>query len=102
MSGVASPVGPSTPLRRFQAFYLRTVDSWIPETLQRSDPETLRRSGFDELRRRIREEEPPRPSTRVSGIGADSDLAAQRRRTDSSSRRSIRHQPELTTHWSAA
>jgi serine/threonine protein kinase/tetratricopeptide (TPR) repeat protein len=47
------------------------------------DPETLRRSGFDEMRRRIREEEPPRPSTRVSRSGGDSEAAAQRRGTDS-------------------
>jgi serine/threonine protein kinase/tetratricopeptide (TPR) repeat protein len=46
------------------------------------DSEALRRAGFDEMRRRIREEEPPRPSTRVSTLGAASRLAAERRRTD--------------------
>jgi len=46
------------------------------------DSEELRRAGFDEMRRRIREDEPPRPSTRVSTLGAASQLAAQRRRTD--------------------
>ena len=34
------------------------------------DSEELRSAGFDEMRRRIREDEPPRPSTRVSSLGA--------------------------------
>jgi serine/threonine protein kinase/tetratricopeptide (TPR) repeat protein len=46
------------------------------------DSTTLREAGFDEMRRRIREEEPPRPSTRVSSLGDDSDGAARRRRTE--------------------
>jgi len=46
------------------------------------DPEDLRRAGFDEIRRRIREEAPPRPSTRVSSLGPDSVSAAKNRRTD--------------------
>src|SRR5262249_21297358 len=33
------------------------------------DKERLRTAGFDEIRRIIREEEPPRPSTRVSTLG---------------------------------
>jgi non-specific serine/threonine protein kinase/serine/threonine-protein kinase len=45
---------------------------------------TLRSAGFDEMRRRIREEEPPRPSTRVSALGDDSEVAASRRRTEPS------------------
>jgi non-specific serine/threonine protein kinase/serine/threonine-protein kinase len=46
------------------------------------DSEELRGAGFDEMRRRIREEEPPRPSTRVSSLGPASQVAAERRRTD--------------------
>ena len=48
------------------------------------DPEALARAGLDECRRTIREEEPPRPSTRLA-IMQDRDLttAAQQRRTDS-------------------
>jgi serine/threonine protein kinase/tetratricopeptide (TPR) repeat protein len=46
------------------------------------DSKTLREAGFDEMRRRIREEEPPRPSTRASILGHDSSVAADRRRTD--------------------
>jgi WD40 repeat protein/tRNA A-37 threonylcarbamoyl transferase component Bud32 len=34
------------------------------------DPKELVQAGIDELRRRIREEEPPRPSTRVSTLAA--------------------------------
>ena len=46
------------------------------------DGSTLRQAGFDEMRRRIREQEPPRPSTRVSSFGEGSDVAAKRRRPD--------------------
>ncbi len=46
------------------------------------DSEELRTAGFDEMRRRIREEEPPRPSTRVSSLGNASQNAAERRCTD--------------------
>src|SRR5262245_33471095 len=42
--------------------------------------ERLRQAGFDELRRIIREEEPPKPSTRVSTLaGAATTIAAQRK-----------------------
>ena len=37
------------------------------------DQETLRKAAFDEMRRIIREEEPPRPSTRLSTLGATLD-----------------------------
>ena len=43
---------------------------------------TLRDAGLDEMRRRIREDEPPRPSTRVSSLGVGSDVAVKRRRPD--------------------
>ena len=46
------------------------------------DSEDLRRAGFDEIRRRIREDAPPRPSTRVSSLGPESVPAAKNRRTD--------------------
>jgi serine/threonine protein kinase/tetratricopeptide (TPR) repeat protein len=46
------------------------------------DSEELRGAGFDEMRRRIREEDPPRPSIRVSSLGPASRVAAERRRTD--------------------
>jgi serine/threonine protein kinase len=43
------------------------------------DRERLRQVGFDEMRRIIREEEPPRPSTRLSTLGqAGSTVSAQR------------------------
>jgi len=44
--------------------------------------EELRRAGFDEMRRRIREDEPLRPSTRLSGLGEQSTHAAQKRRSE--------------------
>ena len=34
------------------------------------DQERLREAGYDEIRRIIREDEPPRPSTRISTLGA--------------------------------
>ena len=46
------------------------------------DAKELRTAGFDEMRRRIREEEPQKPSTRVSSLGDASRVAAERRRTD--------------------
>ena len=46
------------------------------------DSGELRRAAYDEIRRRIREEEPPRPSTRLSSLGAASGAAARARRTD--------------------
>jgi serine/threonine protein kinase/tetratricopeptide (TPR) repeat protein len=44
------------------------------------DSETLKKAGYDEMRRIIREDEPPRPSTRLSTIErADLSTIAQRR-----------------------
>jgi WD40 repeat protein/serine/threonine protein kinase len=41
------------------------------------DPVTLRQAAFDELRRIIREEEPPKPSTRLGSLGADAERVAR-------------------------
>jgi serine/threonine protein kinase/tetratricopeptide (TPR) repeat protein len=41
----------------------------------------LRRAGFDEIRRRIREDEPPRPSSRLKAMGDRAERIAQSRRT---------------------
>ena len=49
------------------------------------EPETLRRAGYAEIQRILREVDPPRPSTRLSSLGADSDVVAKRRRLDRSS-----------------
>ncbi len=46
------------------------------------DPHELRRAGFVEIQRRIREDEPPRPSTRVSRLGGTSSALAARRRLE--------------------
>ncbi len=46
------------------------------------DGAELRRAGFGEMRRRIREEEPPRPSVRLSGLGHLSTTAAKNRRLE--------------------
>jgi serine/threonine protein kinase len=46
------------------------------------DPKELRRAGFDEIRRKIREEEPPKPSTKLSTMGDASTTQAQNRRTE--------------------
>src|SRR5207244_5371978 len=44
------------------------------------DGERLRQAGYDEMRRIIREEEPPRPSTRISTLGqAATTMSAQRK-----------------------
>jgi WD40 repeat protein len=47
------------------------------------DKEQLKSANFDEMRRMIREDEPPRPSTRVSTLGAEAlSTISQRRGTD--------------------
>ena len=54
------------------------------------DKEALGGSGLEEMRRMIREDEPPRPSARVSTLqarGAVHDLAKARHRSPSRSRR---------------
>jgi WD40 repeat protein len=43
--------------------------------------ETLRSAPLDEMRRIIREEEPPKPSTRLSGLGEERDRVATRHST---------------------
>jgi serine/threonine protein kinase len=46
------------------------------------DPKELRRAGFDEIRRKIREEDPPKPSTKLSTMGDASATQAQNRRME--------------------
>jgi serine/threonine protein kinase/Tol biopolymer transport system component len=46
------------------------------------DPQRLRQVPYDELRRIIREEEPPRPSTRVSTLGQAATTVSAQRRSD--------------------
>src|SRR5207302_8911386 len=46
------------------------------------DQERLRQAGYDEMRRIIREEEPPRPSTRLSTLGASLSTVSERRGID--------------------
>jgi serine/threonine protein kinase/tetratricopeptide (TPR) repeat protein len=48
------------------------------------DSKELRTSGFDAMRRAIREQDPKRPSTRVSTLGEGRETVAERRRTDPS------------------
>lgn len=46
------------------------------------DPKRLRSAGFDEIRRIIREEEPAKPSTRLSGLGPAATEVARKHHTD--------------------
>jgi len=46
------------------------------------DPRELRQAGFDAIRKKIREEDPPKPSTRLSTMGEASTLSAQNRRSE--------------------
>jgi tetratricopeptide (TPR) repeat protein len=46
------------------------------------DEERLRTAGFDEMRRIIREEEPPRPSTRISTLGQAAATVSENRKSD--------------------
>jgi serine/threonine protein kinase/tetratricopeptide (TPR) repeat protein len=47
------------------------------------DKERLRTVGFDEIRRIIREEEPPKPSTRISTLGQAATTASANRKSES-------------------
>src|SRR5262245_7689719 len=46
------------------------------------DGERLRSAGFDEMRRIIREEEPPKPSTRISTLGQAADTVSTNRNSE--------------------
>jgi tetratricopeptide (TPR) repeat protein len=46
------------------------------------EPQKLRSGSYEEIRRRVREIEPPKPSTRLSTRDSDTNQAAERRRTD--------------------
>jgi tetratricopeptide (TPR) repeat protein len=46
------------------------------------DRERLQEAGYDEMRRIIREEEPPRPSTRISTLGQAAITVSARRKSD--------------------
>jgi probable HAF family extracellular repeat protein len=46
------------------------------------DSETIRDAAFDEMRRIIREEEPPRPSTRLSTLGESLSTVSARRKAE--------------------
>jgi serine/threonine protein kinase/tetratricopeptide (TPR) repeat protein len=46
------------------------------------DSDTLKQAAFDEMRRIIREEEPPKPSTRLNTLGATLTATAARRSSD--------------------
>ncbi len=45
------------------------------------DPEKLRSAGFAEIQKTIAEEEPPKPSTRLSNLGEEAEEVAKRRGT---------------------
>jgi serine/threonine protein kinase/DNA-binding beta-propeller fold protein YncE len=53
------------------------------------EPAALRRAGYAEMQRIIREDEPPRPSTRIGALGATSSDVASRRQTDVGSLRKL-------------
>jgi len=46
------------------------------------DPKTLRRAGFAEIQRIIREEDPPKPSTRLTSLGVESGAVAKKHHAD--------------------
>jgi WD40 repeat protein/serine/threonine protein kinase len=49
------------------------------------DSKALRQAGYDEIRRVIREEDPPKPTTRLGSLGGTAVDVARRRHTDVSS-----------------
>src|SRR5262245_57094528 len=61
------------------------------------DKDRLHAASYDEMRRIIREEEPPRPSARISTLAADlATTVAERRRTDA---RHLRQQVRGELDW---
>ena len=46
------------------------------------DQERVQKAGYDEIRRMIREDEPPRPSARISTLGAAATTISTHRKTD--------------------
>jgi len=46
------------------------------------DPESMREAGLDAIQRMIREVDPPKPSTRISGLGDEATTVAQKRRAE--------------------
>jgi len=60
------------------------------------DPRELREAGFDEIRRRIREDQPSKPSTRFSTLGESSSESARQRRT---AVRSLAHELQGDLDW---
>lgn len=48
------------------------------------DQEQLKQAAYDEMRRIIREEDPPKPSTRISSLGQEATGISQQRQTDPS------------------
>src|SRR5262249_53952253 len=46
------------------------------------DKERFREAGYDEVRRILREEEPPKPSTRISTLGKAATTLSMQRRSD--------------------
>ena len=46
------------------------------------DPRALRKAGYAEIQRMIREDEPPKPSTRLDSMGDNAQELARRRRSD--------------------
>ena len=45
------------------------------------EPTRICEASYDEIRRMIREEDPPKPSTRVSTLGGSADTVAAQRKT---------------------
>ena len=46
------------------------------------DQERVKKAGYDEIRRMIREDDPPRPSARISTLGAAATTISTHRKTD--------------------
>ena len=46
------------------------------------DPQELREVGFEAMLRKIRETDPPRPSTKVRSLGNDSNISAEQRKEE--------------------